>query len=213
LVAKGFQQTAGLDYDETFSLVVESSTVRIVLSIAVHLNWDVRQLDINNALLNGNLKENVFMHQLEGYTDSTKHDHICKLNKAIYRPKQAPRAWYDKLKDTLLRWSFQNTKSYSSLFVLRENDHIILLLIYVDDIIITGSNNKSLETFISQLNIAFSLKDIGLLHYFLGIEVHRDVGGMYLKQTKYIRDLLKKFNMEKASSCPTPTVTGKTIHC
>jgi len=133
LVAKGFQQTVGLDYDETFNLVVKSSTVRIVLSIAVHLNWEVRQLNINNALLNDNLKENVFMHQPEGYIDSTKPGHICKLNKAIYGLKQAPRAWYDKLRDILLRWGFQNTKSDSSLFVLRENDHIILLLIYVDD--------------------------------------------------------------------------------
>ena len=133
MVAKGFQQTVGLDYDETFNLVVKSSTVRIVLSIAVHLNWEVRQLNINNALLNDNLKENVFMHQPEGYIDSTKPGHICKLNKAIYGLKQAPRAWYDKLRDILLRWGFQNTKSDSSLFVLRENDHIILLLIYVDD--------------------------------------------------------------------------------
>jgi len=96
-----------------------------------------------------------------------------------------------------------------SLFVLKENDHIILLLIYVDDIIITGSNNKSLEIFITQLNIVFSLKDLGLLHYFLGIKVHRDASGIYLKQTKYIRDLLKKFNMKKSLSCPTSIVTGK----
>jgi len=120
------------------------------------------------------------MHQPEGYIDSTKPGHICKLNKAIYRLKQALRAWYDKLKDTLLRWGFQNTKSDSSLFVLRENDHIILLFLYVDDIIITGANNKSLETFITQLSIFFSLKDLGLLHYFLGIEVHRDAGGITL---------------------------------
>jgi len=84
LFAKGFQQIVGLDYDETFSLVVKSSTIRIVLSIAVHLNWEVRQLDINNALLNGNFKENVFLHQSEGYTNSTKPSHKCKLSKAIY---------------------------------------------------------------------------------------------------------------------------------
>jgi len=211
LVAKGFQQTAGLDYDETFSPVVKSSTLRTVLSIAIHLNLEVRQLDINNTFLNDNLKENVFMHQLEGYTDSTKLDHICKL-KAIHGLKQAPRAWYDKLKDTLLRLSFQNTKSDSSLFVLRENNHIILLLIYVDDIIIIESNNKSLETFITQLNIAFSLNDLGLLHYFLRIEVHKDVGGMYLKQTKYIKDLLKKFNMEKSLILSYTNGNRKTIH-
>jgi len=86
------QQTAGLDYDETFSPVVTSSIVRIVLSITVHLNWEVGQLDINNAFLNGNLKENVFMHQPEGYTDSTNPGHKCKLNKTIYGLKQAPRA-------------------------------------------------------------------------------------------------------------------------
>jgi histone deacetylase 1/2 len=198
-----------LDYDETFSPVVKSSTVRIILSIVVHLNWEVRQLDINNAFLNGNLKETVFMHQPEGYVDQTKPSHICKLNKAIYGLKQAPRAWYDSLRHTLLNWGFQNTKSDSSLFVLKEADHTTFLLIYVDDIIITGSNNKSLEAFISQLNLAFSLKDLGNLHYFLGIEVYRDNSGMYLKQTKYIRDLLKKFNMENASSCPTPMVTGR----
>jgi hypothetical protein len=131
------------------------------------------------------------------------------LTKAIYGLKQAPRAWYDSLKHTLLGWGFQNTKSDSSLFVLKGTNHITFLLIYVDDIIVTGSNNDFLETFITQLNTAFSLKDLGHLHYFLGIEVHRDAGGMYLKQTKYIRDLLKKFNMEKASTCPTPMVTGK----
>ncbi|XP_019431445.1 PREDICTED: uncharacterized protein LOC109338626 [Lupinus angustifolius] len=92
LVAKGFQQTASLDYDETFSPVIKSSTIRIILSIAVHLNWEVRQLDINNAFLNGNLKETIFMHQPEGYIDSTKPYHICKLTKAIYSLKQAPRA-------------------------------------------------------------------------------------------------------------------------
>jgi histone deacetylase 1/2 len=209
LVAKGFQQTAGLDYDETFSPVIKSSTVRIVLTIAVHLNWEVRQLDINNAFLNGNLKETVFMHQPEGYIDSAKPYHICKLTKAIYGLKQAPRAWYDSLRHTLLGWGFQNTKSDSSLFVLKGTGHITFVLIYVDDIIVTGSNNNFLETFITQLNTAFSLKDLGHLHYFLGIEVHRDAGGMYLKQTKYIRDLLKKFNMEKSSTCPTPMVTGK----
>jgi histone deacetylase 1/2 len=189
--------------------VIKASTTRIILSIAVHLNWDVKQLDINNAFLNGYLKETVFMHQPEGFVDSTKPNHICKLSKAIYGLKQAPRAWFDSLKNALLRWGFQNTKSDSSLFILKEKDHITFLLIYVDDIIVTGSNTIFLEAFIKQLNVVFSLKDLGNLHYFLGIEVHRDASGMYLKQSKYIGDLLKKFHMEKASSCPTPMVTGK----
>lgn len=209
LVAKGFQQTAGIDYEETFSPVVKASTVRVILSIAVHLNWEVRQLDINNAFLNGYLKETVFMHQPEGFVDPTKPNHICKLSKAIYGLKQAPRAWFDSLKTALLNWGFQNTKSDPSLFLLKGKDHITFLLIYVDDIIVTGSSNNFLQAFIKQLNDVFSLKDLGRLHYFLGIEVQRDASGMYLKQSKYIGDLLKKFKMENASPCPTPMITGR----
>ena len=110
MIAKGFQQTMGLDYDETFSPMVKSSIVRIFLYIAIHLNWEVRQLDINNAFLNGKLKENMFMHQPEGYTNLTKPGRICKLNKAIYGLEKGPRAWYEKLKDTLLRLAFKTPR-------------------------------------------------------------------------------------------------------
>ncbi|PNX91753.1 hypothetical protein L195_g047887, partial [Trifolium pratense] len=209
LVARGFQQTAGLDYEETFSPVVKPSTIRIILSMAVHFNWEVRQMDINNAFLNGYLKETVFMYQPEGFIDPNKPNHICKLTKALYGLKQAPRAWFERLKNALLTWGFQNTKSDTSLFFLKEKNHVTFILIYVDDILVTGSNSEFLCKFIKQLNVPFALKDLGSLHYFLGIEVSRDEGGMYLRQTKYISDLLRKFNMENVSTCPTPMVTGK----
>lgn len=118
------------------------------MSVAVHLNWDIRQLDINNSFLNGYLKEQVYMHQPEGFLNSTHPNYICKLSKAIYGLKQAPRAWYDSLKHALLSWGFQNTKSDTSLLFLKGTDHTTFLLIYVDDIIIRGSNNKFLEAFI-----------------------------------------------------------------
>lgn len=111
----------------------------------------------------------------------------------------------------LLDWGFQNTRSDSSLFFLRSKNHVTFLLIYVDDIIITGSNSDFLQNFIKQLNVVFALKDLGKLHYFLGIEVHRDNGGMYLKQSKYIADVLKKLKMDQASPCPTPMVTGRSF--
>ena len=123
----------------------------------------------------------MFMHQPEGFVDPTRPNHICKLSKEIYGLKQAPRSWFDSLKAALLKWGFQNTKSDSSLFLLKGKDHITFLLIYVDDIIITGSNTKFLQAFITQLNDVFSLKDLGQLHYFLGIKVKRDISGIYLK--------------------------------
>jgi len=149
------------------------------------------------------------MHQPEGFVDSTKYEHVCKLSKAIYGLKQAPRTRFDNLKNVLVNWGFKNTKSDSSLFTLRGTNHITFLLIYVDDIIVTGNNTKFLESFIRQLNDVFSLKDLGPLHYFLGIEVQRDVSGMYLKQSKYIGDILRKFKMKNTSSCPTPMITDK----
>lgn len=148
LVAKGFQQTPGLDFDETFSPVIKASTVGVILSIAVQYNWEIRRMDINNAFLNGDLKETVFMRQPEGFVDDTRPQHVCRLTKAIYGLKQAPRSWYDRLKDALLNWGFRNTKSDSSLFVLMNKGDITFLLIYVDDIIITGSNSSFLSSFI-----------------------------------------------------------------
>nr|KYP41417.1 Copia protein [Cajanus cajan] len=166
-------------------------------------------MDINNAFLNGFLKENVFMHQPKGFINTNRPNHVCKLIKAIYGLKQAPRAWFDKLRSALLDWGFQNIKIDSSLFFLKDKNHITFLMIYVDDIIIIGSNSKFVEAFIKQLNKTFAFKDLGKLHYFLGIEVSRDTRGMYLKQSKYISNLLKKFSMESSSSCPTPMITWK----
>lgn len=125
LVAKGFTQTPGVDFGETFSPVIKASTVRIVLTIAVAKSWDVRQLDINNAFLNGHLEEEVFMEQPKGFEDKKHHDHVCKLSKSLYGLRQAPRAWFDRLKTTLLSWNFKNSKADSSLFFYRSSSLVI----------------------------------------------------------------------------------------
>ena len=98
LVAKGFQQIMGVNCFETFSPVTKPATVRVVLSLAVMSNWKIRQIDVNNAFLNGELSEEVFMDQLEGFISAEKPDYVCKLHKSLYGLKQASRAWYDKLK-------------------------------------------------------------------------------------------------------------------
>ena len=117
LVAKGFNQTYGIDYSETFSLVVKASIVRVILSLVVMNNWMIRQVDVNNALLNGILVEDVYMAQPEGFVDPAKPHHVCKLKKALYGLKQAPRAWFDRFKSAMTsQWHFDHSKSDSSLF-------------------------------------------------------------------------------------------------
>ncbi|KAH9652499.1 hypothetical protein KPL70_027119 [Citrus sinensis] len=181
LVAKGFQQTEGIDYFETFSPVVKACTVRIIFSLAVINEWKIRQVDANNAFLNGELTEDVYMHQPACFIDDKKSSFVCKLKKALYGLKQAPRAWYDKLKNCLIsNWGFQNSRADTYLFFKEIQGSIILVLIYVDDILITGPDSGELEKFILEFSKTFALKDLGILSYFLGIEVSYADDCMYL---------------------------------
>lgn len=209
LVAKGFQQIPGIDFGETFSPVIKATTVRVVLTLAVTFGWQIRQLDVNNAFLNGYLQEYVFMRQPEGFLDHNKPHHVYKLVKAPYGLKQVPRVWFDRLRDTLLRWGFQSSKSDVSLFTLRTKTLQVYVLIYVDDILVTGNCPAYLNAFNHKLNTLFSLKDLGSLRYFLGIEAHQTKTGLYLSQEKYITDLLHRFNKSGCAPVTTPMVTGR----
>ena len=171
--------------------------------------WILRLVDVNNAFLNGILVEDVYMAQLAGFTDSTKPNHVCKLKKAIYGLKQAPRAWFDRFKYVMVsQWRFLNSKSDSSLFYKWESGHILLILVYVDDIIVTDSNYQLVQQVILNMHKTFALKDLKELNYFFGIEVSKTTNELYLSQAKYIADLLAKHNMTDCSPVPTPMSTG-----
>ncbi|KAM1452490.1 hypothetical protein ACFX2I_039449 [Malus domestica] len=204
LVAKGFSQEQGLDYGETFSPVVKPTTVRLVLALAAQFNWPLRQLDVKNAFLHGILNEEVYMSQPPGFEDSRYPYLVCKLHKSLYGLKQAPRAWNDRFTQFLPQLGFNNTYSDSSLFVKCVGAEIVILLLYVDDIIITGSAAATIQQVIAQLTTEFELKDLGPLHFFLGIQITRTASGLLLSQEKYIQDLLKKTEMLDSKPAATP---------
>ena len=204
LVAKGFHQKPGLDFDETFSPVVKPPTVRIVLSLAAQHQWPLRQLDISNAFLHGFLKEDVFMVQPPGFVHSAYPNHVCKLHKSLYGLKQAPRAWFERFTSHLLTIGFTASTADPSLFVFRQGSTLLYLLLYVDDIILTGNSTAAVHSLITQLAAIFELKDLGPLRYFLGLQIDYGTDCLFVHQRKYITDLLSKFNMPTCKAASTP---------
>lgn len=204
LVAKGYNQKEGIDYEETFSPVVKIVTVRCLLSVAVQNKWPIYQLDINNAFLYGELVEDVYMTLPDGYF-SKSDNRVCKLLKSLYGLKQAPRKWNEKLTQVLLENGFEQSKSDYSLFTKSKNDLFLVVLVYVDDILVTGNNEVEINKFKGFLSSKFLIKDLEKLKYFLGIEVlENGHGGLCLNQRKYCLELLSEFGMLACKPENTP---------
>lgn len=204
LVANGKSQEQGIDFDETFSPVVKPATIRTVLHVALMCDWQVHQLDVQNAFLHETLDETVYMTQIPGYVDKTKLDHVCKLNRSIYGLKQAPRAWNARFVTFITSNGFTQCKLDTSLFVYRKGDLTAYLILYVDDIIVTASTDTLRQTIISLLKSGFPMTDSGRISSFLGISAKFNEKGLFLSQAKYAEDIIHHAGMSDCKPCATP---------
>lgn len=179
--------------------------------MAVTKQWKIQQVDINNAFLKGNLKETVYIKQPEGFIDASKPGYVCKLNKALYGLKQASKAWYDTLKGFLLQFGFIHSAADHCLFHGMFHNKQILLLVYVDDILITGEDPHLIQQLITKLHDKFFLKHLGEVSYFLGLEAQVTPEFIKLSQSKYITDILVRTNLLDCKACPTPSCPSQKL--
>lgn len=201
LVIKGFNQQLGVDYKHTFAPVAKLATVRTVIALAAAKAWPLHQLDVNNAFLHGFLDEDIFMTPPQGYHKASPNQ-VCKLQKSLYGLKQASRQWNLELSKFLLSLGFTQSSHDFSLFVKSSPPSLTIALVYVDDILLTGSSPSDILSTKSALHSKFTIKDLGLASYFLGMELCTTPTGIFLNQRKYIVDLLTSSTQTFTTKCP-----------
>jgi hypothetical protein len=195
LVAKGYAQTYGIDYEETYSTVAKMTTVRAIIAMGAIKGWSLREMDVKNAFLHGDLQEEVYMEQPPGYVNQTHPNLVCRLKKALYGLKQAPRAWLDKIGQYLVTSGFQTSNADFSLYVKKTDHGIVVIVIYVDDLIITGDNDADIFDLKKLLKQKFEMKDLGELRYFLCIKVIKSPKGIWLLRRQYALNKLSEYGM------------------
>ena len=210
LVIFGNHQVEGIDYNETFAPVAKMVTVRAFLAVAAAKNWELHQMDVHNAFLHGDLDEEVYMKPPPGF-HTTNPGLVCRLQKSLYGLRQAPRCWFAKLAGALKRYGFSQSYSDYSLFTLSRDNIHLSILVYVDDLIISGNDSSAISDFKKYLRDCFHMKDLGLLKYFLGIEVARSNEGIFLCQRKYALDIITETGLLGARPAKFPIEQNHTL--
>jgi Reverse transcriptase (RNA-dependent DNA polymerase) len=205
---KNYTQTYGINYYETFALVAKMNTVRILLSVAINNGWHLHQMDVKNAFLQETLEEEVYITIPPGHKREGSSNLVCRLNKSIYGLKQSLKAWYKKLSQFLTSCKFKVSDSVSSLFTKHNINGTTVVLVYVDDIIITGNNPIEIDCMKKDLKQKFKIKDLGKLKYFLGIKIVHSQKGLFISQRKYVLDLLKETGKLGCKPTKTPIETN-----
>ena len=207
LVAQGYTQVEGVDFDETFAPVARLESIRLLLSIACVKKFKLFQMDVKSAFLNGYLQEEVYVEQPKGFVDPHSPNHVFKLKKALYGLKQAPRAWYDRLTQYLIDNHYRRGGIDRTLFIKHHDHDIFVAQIYVDDIVFGSTNKTKVDEFVSVMSSEFEMSMVGELNYFLGMQVKQTSMGIMLSQSKYANNLVKRFGLENGKDFETPMST------
>ncbi|KAH9670243.1 hypothetical protein KPL70_016903 [Citrus sinensis] len=207
LVAQGYNQEEGINFDETFDPVARLESIRMLLAYVCHKDFILYQMDVKSAFLNGYILEEVYVKQPPGFENENFPNHVYKLLKALYGLKQAPRAWYDRLKNFLLENDFSMGKADTTLFVKHKNQDILIVQIYIDDIIFGSTNELLCKEFSSCMSKEFEMSMMGELKYFLGLQIKQNEEGIFINQAKYVKDLLKRFGIDDSKTKNTPMST------
>ncbi|KAJ9545928.1 hypothetical protein OSB04_025635 [Centaurea solstitialis] len=210
LVAKGFTQTHGIDYDETFSPVAMLKSIRILMAISAYFNYEIWQMDVKTAFLNGKLTEDVYMEQPEGFEDPKNPNKVCKLLKSIYGLKQASRSWNLHFDERIKEFGFTKSEFEPCVYTKFSGSIVTFLVLYVDDILLIGNDVPTLQSVMSWLSKCFQMKDLGEAAYILGIKIYRNRSKRLigLSQSTYIDKILKKFRMDESKKGFIPMQHG-----
>ncbi|GJR94057.1 retrovirus-related pol polyprotein from transposon TNT 1-94 [Tanacetum coccineum] len=206
LVRKAYRQEEGIDFEESFAPVARIEAIRIFIANAASKNMVIYQMDVKTAFLNGDLQEEVFVSQPEGFEDPEHPTHVYRLKKALYGLKQAPRAWYDTLSKFLIATKFFKGAVDPTLFTRKTGKHILLVQIYVDDIIFASTDPTACTIFSKEMNSKFQMSMMGQMSFFLGLQVSQSPGGIFINQAKYALETLKKYGMDLSDPVDTPMV-------
>ena len=204
LVAKGYAQREGVDFEEVFAPVARIETVRLLIAIAAQRGWQIHHMDVKSAFLNGDLVEEVYVQQPPGFVVEGGSGKVLKLRKALYGLRQAPRAWNSRLDSELIKLGFERNPLEHAVYRRSHSDGYLLVGVYVDDLIITGPNRANIDAFKQEMMNSFSMSDLGLLSYYLGIQVTQEKGVITLCQSSYTLKILEQAGMKGCNPCHVP---------
>ena len=196
LVAQGYTQVEGVDFVKTFTTVARIESIRVLLALACHLKFKLYQMDVKSVFLKGFLKEEVYAAQPKGFVDPHFPNQWLYLNKALYRLKQAPRARYDRFTEYLVLNGFSRGQADRILFIKKVDKELVVAQVYVDGIIFGSTKDELAHSFSSMMQTEFEMGMIGKLNYFLRLQIRQNDLGIFISQSKYAKNLVKKFGLE-----------------